>query len=78
MRKSELRKLAEKDWEIELKSNEIFDRDWAHRFESAKTKTEFLAIRRELREECGLMNELPGSLDVSVMLIWSKFFREEV
>lgn len=76
-KKSELQKLAEKDWEIELKSKEIFDRDWSHRFQAAETKEEFNVVRRELRQECGVGNELPGSLEVSVLLIWSKFFKED-
>ena len=73
---SELKKLAEQDMEIERKCKEIFDRDWSQRFQDAETKEEFNKIRKELREECGIMNELPGTIEVSVLLIWSKFYKD--
>lgn len=79
---TELQKLAKNDWEIELAQKELFKRDWEQRFLDAETKEEFIEIKKELRLACGFdknghLYELPGSMEVAVLLLWSKFYKEE-
>lgn len=73
---SELKELVVIQKDLERRCNEIFDRDWKDRFMAAETKEEFRKIWSELRQEAGIGEELPGTIDVSVMLMWSKFHNQ--